>query len=374
MMINCWKQDKFVWNSFIIVPLAVILLFGYLFGGLYIEQIPIAVADLDQTSFSRKVTEAFGQHPGFQLVQYVSTEAELTEAVASKSVSGGLLIPSGFSEMSQKGKSAKALMIIDGTNMLVGNTMQGYAQTVMGTISTGVQMEILTGSGVPAPRAEALMGGFRYEERLLYEPTMSYLYYLVYLIVPYLIQMFYVCFFALPLFIEEREQGTLLKLRSKKRYGRMFSLWILGTLSTFVAFQIASLVFRLPVTRDFLSHSLLFLGFFFALTGEAFVLSFIFNSRNKIYFNQAYAILSSLLIFTSGAVWPDYMMPKPVTTVMSVIWPYLHMAVPFKSLYLKDFGLVGALPAFGKLLIFGVVWLVIGILFILHQRKNMEKK
>lgn len=374
MISSCWKRDKFVWNSLMVVPLAVILLFGYLFGGLYIENVPIAVADLDQTSFSRQVTEAFRDHPGFQIVEYASTEAELSDAMAAKKVCGGLLIPAGFSEMSQNGKSAKALLIIDGTNMLVGNTMQGYAQTVMGTISSGVQMEILTSSGVPAARAEGLMGGFRYEERLLYEPTMSYLYYLVYLIVPYLVQMFYVCFFALPLFIEEREKGTLLALGNKERYGRMFSLWILGTISTFAAFQIAALVFRLPVTKDFLSHSLLLLGFFFALTGEAFVLSFIFNSKNKIYFNQAYAILSSLLIFTSGAVWPDYMMPKPVTAVMSVIWPYIHVAVPFKSLYLKDFGLTGVLPAVGKLLLFGLGWLSIGIIFVLHQRKTAGKK
>jgi len=109
------------------------------------------------------------------------------------------------------------------------------------------------------------------------------------------------------------------------------------------------------------------------LTIMGLVLISFLNARNYAYYMEFYSIINILFVLTSGAVWPEYLVPPGFMTVVKSIWPYIYIANPLKFLNVKGIGWDLLWPYIIDALGFCLVWLTIAVclhVFIIHHMQK----
>jgi len=360
-MLKQWlKKDKEMIGRMIAAPFVATIIICFVTSGLYVENISLAIANLDDSSLSGEIVAAFENHSGFDVTLYVDSEEALQEAVYSKEATAGLILPAGFGKEVTEMKSPNALLILDGTNTTISGAAQGYASGIFKTLNAGIQTQALQKSGVPSQNIAQMMGNFTFVERNMYDPYSSFIYNMIYMVMAYMIQMQFLCFFLMPLLWEERENNRL-TLGNKMMYKRIGLMCILTGCSTYAAMFLGSKLFHFPIASNFLCHLVIMLAYMFALCAVCFVISLFTCSRHKRYFFEIFCIAGPIILLTSGGVWPEFVTPNALTTIVKWLWPFSRVVMPFKTLHLKDTGWTAVLPAVGDCLQFGILWVMIGI-------------
>jgi len=72
----------------VLLPVGLLLILGFLFSRTFIENIPFAIVDQDNSSLSRTIVRQFRLHPGFRIDTYLDSEKSLQEAIRTKQVLG----------------------------------------------------------------------------------------------------------------------------------------------------------------------------------------------------------------------------------------------------------------------------------------------
>lgn len=351
---------------FLIVPGCVPLLLCWLFSQVFVENIPFGIANLDNSMFSRQVVQSFENHPGLDVVYYANSESELEEAITDKKVAGGLIIPRDYGEELAAQETPRMLLIFDASNLLIANNAQGYSSAILAAYNARCQVSMFEGQDVIPQTAGQTVASFSFVERILYDPQLSYMTYLVYIIVPLVIQFFYLNNYLLPLIMKEKNlvlSGPISLSLESKRLGplavRVFSMWTSICISSSLGMSLAGRLFGLPVRGNLLEYFVLMMAFLLAITVMGLVLSSFLTENIFSYFVEFYLIINMLFIITSGAIWPEYMFPAGFAAVVKSIWPYILIANPLKFLCLKGIGWNLLWPCLFSLLRFTAVWLVI---------------
>jgi len=365
-------KNKSQFIAFFLVPLISLLFIGSVFGNIFVENIPFGIADLDNSSFSRGIVRQFTIHPGLRIAYYAESEADLESAITSRKVLGGIVIPKGFYRDMLEKKSPKALVLIDGTNMLVGNTLQGYSSAIFGTVSAGLQLNILQGRGMAPAQAKSTLSAFTFIDRVMFEPTLSYQKYLVHLVFLYVVQMVFLSMFLVPHLFAKKESLSRIGLRSReaRESAKETVLTIIIAIAvlcvtSFLALLVGGKILHVDSFGSFLEHCALIGIFLVDLTAMGLVFAAI--TKNLGHFQELYAILSMVFLLSAGIPWPGYMMPKAVSLFVQAFWPLFNVAYPFKALHMKGIGWDLVIPRIGQGLIFAAVWGAIGVA--LYRRK-----
>lgn len=375
---ECLHKDWIMLVVMFILPIGVPLLMCYFFSGIYVDNIPFGIANLDNSSLSRSIVRGFEDHPGLDVNYYAASEADLQDAIREKIIYGGIIIPDNFSlDISQK-KAPKAVLLIDATNLIIANNALGYSSAILGTVNAQYQLSFLEGKNMLPQAAGQSMASFSIGERILYDPQLSYMCYLLYIVGPLIIQFFYLIFYLLPVFIEEKKLISADEISLKVIAGRGRSLlmritvmWAMICVSSFIGLCLSGMIFSLPVRGNVLAYFGLMIILLLNLTVMSLVLISFLNERNFTYFVEFYSIINILFVLTSGAVWPEFMLPAGFSQVVKSVWPYIHAALPLKLLNLKGSGWNILWPYMRDGLCFAFFWLVIAISlhgFKIHRR------
>lgn len=375
------KKDRKALIQMLLVPIVAVLALSYLYSGIYVENINYGIVNLDDSSLSRNIVQGLEHHPGLNVCYYTDSQEKLQEAIESKEISGGIIIPAHYAQNIKEKRTTKAVVLVDMTNLMVGNNALGYSSSVLGTFNAGYQLGVLEGKGMLPQAATRTIGNFSLVDRTLYDSQLSYLTYMVYVIVPLLLQIFYLNQYLLPSLIEEKEYFQKERITWEKIIGRLklfmprlFVIWITTCFSTLVALLLASVKFNLPVRGNLLAHCVLILLFLIALSIMALVLISFLNAKNYHYYIEFFSIIYVLFILTSGCVWPEYMMPNGFMSVVKLLWPYSYVAIPFKNLYLKGIGWDLLMPDILHLVTFCLLWLTVAVVLngFLIWKKNRK--
>jgi ABC-2 type transport system permease protein len=377
-ILELMRKDRKVLILLFLIPIVAVLGAGFIFSKIYIENIPFGIADLDNSSLSRTIVRQFKIHPGLKVDYYADSESDLKVAVKSRRVWGGLVIPRRFYQDVLQGKSPKTVVLINGTNVVVGNNALGYSSAILGTLSAGFQLNVLEGRGLVPYLAKQSLTAFSFGERILYEPTLSYLGYLLCMIVAYIIQTFYLCQFIVPLLMEAKSQlaGVSITSRENREWLKELAARMAGTIlilgvSSYIALKLGEQCYGIPVRGNFFEHFALIGVFLLAISAMAFVFAAIFDNLN--YFLQTYTAFAMVTLLTAGLVWPEYIMPKALVMIIKCIWPMFHVLYPLKALHLKTLGWDMVLPSIGHTLLYALFWIPIGISFYYYRIRKDEK-
>lgn len=249
---------------------------------------------------------------------------------------------------------------------LTGGNALGACSTVLGTMNAGAQLNVFQGRGLLPYVTKQTISNFSYVERVLYEPQSNYLRNLIYRIVPFIVQMFFLPSFLVPLLIEKKKELSYIKIWSKdwvksiiNTILRVFIISTVMVIASFVSLCFIKKLFYIPLRGNILIYAVLMYVFFINLTAVGLVMATIFNK--PVYFILLYQLMNLVIMLTSGVTYPLYMMPDGFANTVGAISPFIHSALPLKYLNLKGLGWDLMLPYIKEGLMYSLVWMPIGI-------------
>ncbi|MCE5220262.1 MAG: ABC transporter permease [Clostridium sp.] len=359
-------RDKKSIISLSLLYISVIIFVAYMFSKVYIENIPIGIVDMDNSSLSRTIIDQLRKSPGVNISYYTDSQEELQQEIKEKRISGGIVIPKNFNKDAVKKKSPSIALLIDETNIVTGNNLYAYSNAVIATVNAGIQLKVFEGKNMMPYNADKAITTFLYSERTLYEPQLSYMRYLMYSLVPYLLQGIFLMTFLVPALIKNRKQLNLINLKSKDGIKNILLLLVrilmiiaIAVFSSLVALCILGKYSNLPLRGNILEYLALTSIFVVDLTAVGFLFAALFN--NLIYFTQFFTMINILIFLTSGVPFPEYAMPDGLPKIIRSIWPFMNIALPLKFLNLKGSGWDIILPYIKDGIVYALEWFLIGI-------------
>lgn len=349
----------------ILVPIAFTLIFGAAMSPIFVDEIPIAVLDLDGSTYSRDIIDDFSVCPTFKIVEYVDSADQIKEDILMGKVNGGLILPNGFGKNIAERTGAKALMLIDGANTLIGNNLKLYAYKIFTAKSYDLQVSDMEYNGIVPYSSDQYINTLSSADRTLYNPQQGYFYYLYAGLLGVFIQQTYLNVLA-PALLKEKDRLKLTPLDRTSR--RIHAKEMLPTIFQYVGFSfisslscllIAHMIFAYPIEGSLFLTLLIQAIFLVCITGSSLVLAAIFDDVTHC--SQFIMFLTIPSMLSCGYSWPEFMMPHGFAPVMKLIWPLYYYYNPLKELMLKgsDFYAIQNYVIGG--IIFAAFWLPAGM-------------
>lgn len=344
-LLDCIKKDRAKLIAIFLIPIIALPVLTYFFSGIFVEHIKFGVVNLDDSQLSRTIVKGLKDHPGIDIVYYGDSEAQLQQQITTKKITGGIIIPEHFGADVREKRAPKALVVMDSTNLLISNNLMSYVGTVMATYNAGAQISVLEGKNMLPDMAKKTVTSFTLIDRTLYDSKLSYMTYMMYVLTLLLLQMFYLNFFYMPLLMEEKDyfRGRKIKWpelweRMGPMANRMMMMMLTITTGSFTGLVLSFKLFGLPMRGNVLAYFVLMFLFFISLSIMGLVITLFVTRENFLSYLEFYYIINLLFFFTSGTVWPEYMIPAGFMPVVRALWPFVYFANPLKFLNLKGIG------------------------------------
>ena len=374
------RQEKPLIISIIFALLFIALVMPYVWKSPYIEHVSFAVLDEDNSALSRKITELVKTNNYVDVNYYPSSEDELEKAIKKGKVYGGLIIPKDFSKDVALKKTPDCLVVVDGSNVMVGGNALNGCATVLSTLSAGTELKILEGSGMNPTSAQTSLGSFTAVDRAVYEPTGGYTPRMMYALMIMLVQQIMLINFVMPLFTERKKYF----IRGSKKENienikdilvRIAVVFVSCIIISFGALLIVGKMRGLPLRGNIFVYIVLMILFMLDCLGISIAISAFAKSGTII--RWIYYMLSTTITFFSGAAYPFYMADW-LSKIAHAIIPMANLSMAFKALNLKGVGFSILMPDIMNGVKYMIFWLPVGIalyvLSIFIEKKKLNNK
>jgi ABC-2 type transport system permease protein len=339
-------RDPRLRRVILVAPILQLLVFGYAVST-DVRNVSTFVVDLDGTSASRGLVEAFTSSGYFRVVGGSRRPADLVRALDHAEAVVGLVIPAGYSG-DLSARRATVQILLDGTNSNLATVARGYAERIV--LSHG----LATLSLQPIPPIDL-------RARAWYNPDLSSRNYNVPAVMGAIMLLISLLLTSLAI-VREREIGTLEQLRvspltpGELILGKMIPFALIGLLDLGLIMAVALLWFKVPFRGSallLLTASLLYL---LSGLGIGLFVSTISHTQQEAFMAAFLVFMPSMLL--SGFMFPVSSMPEAFQW-LTLLNPMRHYLEVVRGVFLKGAGLdalwhqVLALAAMGG----GILWL-----------------
>jgi len=315
-----WKRlfyDKTIRNIVFLVPILYMTLFGFLYIEKKVTEISTVLVDADQSELSRELSRAFDADETFAVTAIAATEAEAMKLVEEGEARVALIIPAGLEKNVKTGREAEVLTVIDGSNMLISNAAVRAANSVIKTVSAGATLKKLEASGIWGEEGKTLYTGIDFRYRVLYNPTFSYLTFMVFGLAGTVLQQ--VLFLGVALSVsQEKEQGTWARTISSNSFFlitacKLLPYLLAGTFNMFLGFALLLKGFGIPYYGSVADLMLVATLFNLAVATIGYMISYLF--RDQLQSTQIAMLIAVPSFMLSGYTWPLESMPAAVEAI-----------------------------------------------------------
>ena len=324
-----------------LLPALLVVLFGYAITW-DLEDIHTAVLDLDGSSRSRELLEAFEASGYFTVVRQLTRQAQVEEVLDRGEALVVIVLPPDFARDIDGGRSAALQILVDGSDANSATIALGYAQGIVRSFSTDVLLE---GADVPPTiRAETRVW---YNEELLSRN----------MIVPGLVAVIMMIIAAMLTSLtiaREWERGTMEQLVSTPVHrfevvlGKLLPYVAIGVIDVVLVSLIGVLLFGVPFRGSPGLLMILSLAFIVGSLGLGMFISAV--ARSQLLATQLAMILTFLPAFLlSGFMFAIDVMP-PALQAITYLIPARYFLVVTRGVFLKGVG-VEVLATEGLLMI-----------------------
>lgn len=347
------RRDPRTLMLIILIPVLQLFLLGYSATN-DVRNVPMVVYDLDRSSASRELLEAYQAADYFTLAFAVESEAELRDLIERGEAGVGMIIPPDYGSKIKGNQKAEIAIILDGSDPSVASTGLSAAQLIGQAYGASVQAERLSNVGVTGFGEPPL----EVRTQVWYNPTLEDAYFMV----PGIVGM---VLFAITSIVtanavvRERERGTIEQLIVtpirpwELVIGKMIPYVILALFNTVEVIAIGAFWFNVPIRGSVILILALSSLFLLSSLGIGLLASTTANTQQEAMLTVYMTLLPS--IFLSGFLFPLEAMPKFLQYV-SYLVPLRYYLRIIRSLMLKGTGVfalqqdVIALAVFGTLL------------------------
>ena len=324
-----------------LLPALLVVLFGYAITW-DVDDISTAVLDLDGSSQSRELVDAFEASGYFTVVRRLTRQAQVEEVLDGGEALVAIVLPPDFARDLDGGRSAALQILVDGSDANSATIALGYAQGIVRSFSTDVLLE---GAEVPPTiRAETRVW---YNEELLSRN----------MIVPGLVAVIMMIIAAMLTSLtiaREWERGTMEQLVSTPVHrfevvlGKLLPYVAIGVIDVVLVSLIGVLLFGVPFRGSPSLLMILSLAFIVGSLGLGMFISAV--ARSQLLATQLAMILTFLPAFLlSGFMFAIDVMP-PALQAITYLIPARYFLVVTRGVFLKGVG-VEVLATEGLLMI-----------------------
>ncbi|MGN0016153.1 MAG: ABC transporter permease [Candidatus Avelusimicrobium sp.] len=343
------RRDPFTLAVALLLPLLFVWFFGFVINLDY-HNIPLLVRDNDQSRSSRELLMQAGAAGYFDVVA-VHSPAEAEKALQKNSMKGLLIIPPGFHDNLTRGDTARAQLLVDGSD----NTLAALMNMYMQGISATAQQALTT------PRASAPN---MIRTRYLFNPELNSRWFIVPALSTVIIGFLAIILTALTV-AREWENGSMeLLLSTPVRpfeivLGKLLPYFALSFFDALLVFALALIVFHIPFMGSFLLYLLACTLFIIGSLALGLLISVLTRQQQAaIQFGFAIGLLPSFMF--SGFIFPIENMPlffRWFTGFFPQRW-FLSLS---RSLFLTEAGFKELAGPFAALFIFMFVMVALAV-------------
>ena len=311
-----------------VAPAFLLITFSYVFS-FDVEQVDVAVYDLDRTPLSREFIVTLTADGDLTIVARVQREEEIELLFTRDIADLVLVIPHGFADVALGSGPAKVQCIADGADAIA-------ASQAIGLLDSRVQA---FGASLHVQRSGASVSSFDVSSRAWYNETLKSLVSMV----PGMMAVI-LCMPALALTLaltREKETGSFENLiatpvrGTEYLLGKLLAYEISGMASVILAWLIATLWFRVPFRGSLLAFLLLAADYMIASMGISLVIAnFVRNQQTAMFLILMVFFVPSF--FIAGLILP--VADEPIARAIAYALPTTHFITICRSVFLKGLG------------------------------------
>lgn len=341
------------------MPIVMMLLFGYAVNT-EVEHISTIIFDQSMTQESRTYIDRFTASGSFNIVGYVSSESEMSEAIDSGKAKAGIIIPSDYARELKQKREPQTQLIIDGTDPTTARTALNSGILISQVYSLELKNQAMKKLGVSA----GTLPGINLNSRVWYNPNLKSSRFTIPGLVGLILQNITIMLTAFAL-VREKERGTIEQLIvTPIRSAEL----ILGKLVPYILIGFAGFLFALSLCIFWFGVSvsgslalLLILGFLFVYCSLSIgmLISTFANNQMQAMMVMVLVMLPSILL--SGFIFPREAMPAVISAIGYAI-PLTYFLDIVRGIMLKGVGMAYLWKDVLILCIFTVTILSIAVL------------
>ena len=323
-------RDKLLLGFIILGPMLELLLMGGLSGG-GVENLPLAVVDLDRSRVSRELVTRLDQTDELLINRYGANISQAQEWMQNGQISVIVVVPPGYGEaLTDPQRGAEVQVIADGSNTVVSTVAIATTENVAAEIVQDLTARRAVASGGPVGlRFVARFNAFLDDRPHAITAMLGLIVYQVTLII------------ASQSFTRERELGTLEQLRVtplgrlELMIGKAIPTLLVGLVDCLVMTGVVALWFDIPVRGSLLLLLALTIPFILVQIGWGTLISLVSRTQQQaLLFVFALAMLEVAL---SGFMVPAGDLPGAMR-VLSAVSSVQHYLVILRGVMLRGAG------------------------------------
>lgn len=339
-----------------------------IFGSGGMENIPIGIVDMDQTSTSRQISRTLSTIPTAKTIKYYSDPKEAREATVKKEIYAYVVIPKNLESDLLGKRDATIPYYIHYALLSVGVEMEAALETVLAEVSLAPMIGAGTAAGTDQDRIESVILPVSFEAHPLFNPSLDYS---IYLTNPFFFVLLQIIIILVTMYV----LGSEIKFKTADEWlktadmnifiavtGKLLPYTIMyiimAILGNFVMFNISNI----PLSASFLFVNLVTALFIIATQAFSVFIFSLFPALSIII--SVASMVGSLGATLSGVTFPVFAMPPPVY-YSSFLFPIRHFIEINQNILYGNYGFAYSWQHIGILLIY-----VLLALLILPRLKN----
>jgi ABC-2 type transport system permease protein len=344
------RRDPRLLRILLFAPVFQLFVLGYA-ATTDVRHIRTAIRDEDRTSASRQFIEAFIRSGYFDFERYLTDQRGIDHLLDAGRAQMALRIPRGFAKDLGRGRTARAQLILDGSDSMTAGIVAGYAAGVAQAYSARVAEERLDRVKATVAQVPGIEGRLR----VWYNPDLKSVNFMVPGVVCLILLVVTMILTSVAI-VKEREIGTLEQLvvtpikAHELMLGKTAPFIIIGFADMVLVLLVSVFWFRVPIAG---SVTLLFaITPIFLLTslGVGLFISTVSRTQQQAMMTSLFFMIPSVLL--SGFMFPIENMPRVIQWLTYPI-PLRYFLVIIRGIFLKGSGLdvlwpqVAAMAALG---------------------------
>ena len=179
---NPWDLSMVLW-----IPLATVLLIWWIFSQIQITDLPIGVMDKDRGPIANTAVRYLEANPNLTVRQLYHSPAAVEAALLQRDIYAVVIIPEDFSRNISSSKPAPIVLQVNAQYGTHSGIIQTSVQSVIGTLSAGVEIQRLVKKGMAPSQAAIAYSPIGIQRISLFNATTDYQQFLASTVIPALL-------------------------------------------------------------------------------------------------------------------------------------------------------------------------------------------
>ena len=316
-------RDNGVMLIFCFAGLMYPLLYNWIYGYGVVDEMPVAVVDNSQGSYSRRYIRDVDATREVAIAYDCVSMAEARELMEQQKVHGIIYIPSDFDEKLNRMEQATVSTYADMYTFLYYNDLTVATNKVMLDEVHKIQAERYAAAGYTGQEATQLIEPVQYDEYLQYNPAISFTMFFVYMAMMMILQqvMFYG---SSTLAGTLREEGRSFTQHAtgggmgRIVLGRGFAYYLIFIVLGVYGTLLVPTLFHLPIHCDWTAMLVLLLFYVADIIFFSFTWSSAITKRETVLVLLLF--VTPIAVFLTGFTWPESQFPY-LWKVLSYVFP-----------------------------------------------------